>query len=319
MKVSVVIPYFNRPKVVSRAVASVLTQTHANLEVIVVDDGSEDPLELPAALGSLQDPRLRILRHDTNRNGAAARNSGVRESCGEWIAFLDSDDEWDATKLEEQLKLAGALRETAVYCRYRVFNSAKHPLRAVLRPTREIQANEPMGDYLFCNGGFIQTSGLLIPRNLALQFPFNESLSRHQDYDLLLKLRSAGIPFLMVEDPLVTVHWEELHTSSRGLDPDRSLDFVREYDGYFGSKAKAGFIFREIVSRLLRARRRQQATRILLKQIPLSRLCLRNIPRLVSLYVFADDRIPRSVNAFLALFAGKKAKRSVSTPSAVGG
>ena len=97
--VSVVIPTFNRQKVLPRAVMSVLHQSHRAAEVVVVDDGSTDgTAELIAArFGSVE-----ILRQD-NRGVSAARNAGIRATRGDWVAFLDSDDEWKPDKLERQL------------------------------------------------------------------------------------------------------------------------------------------------------------------------------------------------------------------------
>jgi glycosyltransferase involved in cell wall biosynthesis len=102
--VSVVIPTRYRPEMVCRSVLSALRQTHPNLEVIVVVDGP-DPLTI-AALGALDDPRLRTVPLPENVGGSDARNCGVRTSKGEWIAFLDDDDEWLPQKLEKQLALA---------------------------------------------------------------------------------------------------------------------------------------------------------------------------------------------------------------------
>ena len=99
--VSVVIPTFNRAKVVTRAIDSVLEQTYRNCEVIVVDDGSTD--DTADVLRSYKDKIVYI--QQKNAGPSAARNRGIRESKGEFIAFLDSDDLWFATKLERQAGL----------------------------------------------------------------------------------------------------------------------------------------------------------------------------------------------------------------------
>ncbi len=100
-KVSVVIPTYNRAATVPRAIESVLAQTVTDLEVIVVDDGSSDTTGM--ILGETFGDRIRYYAQD-NQGASVARNKGVEEARGEWIAFLDSDDLWEREKLEWQFK-----------------------------------------------------------------------------------------------------------------------------------------------------------------------------------------------------------------------
>src|SRR5690348_12324408 len=100
--ISVIIPLYNRREEIRRAIASALRQSHAPYEVVVVDDGSRDgSAEAVAALG---DKRIRLLRHERNQGASAARNTGIAAAEGEWIALLDSDDEWAPEKLARQLE-----------------------------------------------------------------------------------------------------------------------------------------------------------------------------------------------------------------------
>jgi glycosyltransferase involved in cell wall biosynthesis len=101
-KVSVIIPAHNAARFVTETVESVLNQTHRNLEVIVVDDGSTD--ETAEVLRAFDD-RI-VLRSQPNGGVARARNEGARVATGEWLAFLDADDLWLPDKLERQLGLA---------------------------------------------------------------------------------------------------------------------------------------------------------------------------------------------------------------------
>jgi glycosyltransferase involved in cell wall biosynthesis len=90
--ISVVLPTYNRAGTLPRAIASILAQTWRNFELIVVDDGSSDGTA--ALVGAIADPRIRYLSLPRNGGVSAARNHGVREARGRWIAFQDSDDEW---------------------------------------------------------------------------------------------------------------------------------------------------------------------------------------------------------------------------------
>lgn len=100
-KISVIIPVFNRRNEVLRAIASALGQTLPPDEILVVDDASTDGT--PEAVATLHDARIRILRHAHNRGAAAARNTGIGAAQGDWVALLDSDDEWDTRKLRLQI------------------------------------------------------------------------------------------------------------------------------------------------------------------------------------------------------------------------
>jgi len=99
--VSVIIPTYNRVAKVQKGIESILAQTFSDLEVIVVDDGSED--DTGKALAAAFGDRIRYY-YQVNQGASAARNKGITEARGEWIAFLDSDDEWERDKLEWQLK-----------------------------------------------------------------------------------------------------------------------------------------------------------------------------------------------------------------------
>jgi glycosyltransferase involved in cell wall biosynthesis len=100
-KVSVVIPTYNRAAKVLKGIESVLTQTFSDLEVIVVDDGSAD--DSGNLIAKTFGNRVRYY-FQANQGASAARNKGIAEAQGEWIAFLDSDDEWERDKLEWQFK-----------------------------------------------------------------------------------------------------------------------------------------------------------------------------------------------------------------------
>jgi len=100
-KVSVVIPTYDRAAKVQTGIESVLAQTLSDLEVIVVDDGSED--DTGKVLAETFGDRIRYY-YQANQGASAARNKGIAEARGEWIAFLDSDDEWERDKLEWQFQ-----------------------------------------------------------------------------------------------------------------------------------------------------------------------------------------------------------------------
>ncbi len=113
--VSVVVPAFNRAATIGDCLRSVQGQTYENWEAIVVDDGSVD--ETPEVVARLagEDSRIRLIRQDRNHGAQAARNLGIRAAQAEWIAFLDSDDQFLAPSLERRLEVAMRERVSVVH------------------------------------------------------------------------------------------------------------------------------------------------------------------------------------------------------------
>jgi glycosyltransferase involved in cell wall biosynthesis len=101
--ISIIIPTHNRAYVISRAIKSALAQTVTDLEVIVVDDASSDDTE--KVIKGISDPRIVFIKNKKNMGPSGARNVGIKAARGEFITFLDSDDEWSGIKLEEQLRI----------------------------------------------------------------------------------------------------------------------------------------------------------------------------------------------------------------------
>ena len=113
-KVSVVVPVFNRAECLGAAVDSILAQDFRDFEIIVVDDGSTDSTRTSSALTAIVP-----LYFSSNQGPGAARNTGVRNATGDWIAFLDSDDVWLPTKLTRQVSLGAIHRSGSLFPRRR--------------------------------------------------------------------------------------------------------------------------------------------------------------------------------------------------------
>src|SRR6185312_15790823 len=151
--VSVVIPTFNRRHLILRAIESVVRQTYPRVEVIVVDDASTD-----GTVEFLESKRfkapLRVIRLEQNSGPSAARNKGIAHASGKYVALLDSDDYWLPGKLAGQVEAA----ERSSHPDRILIYSALVILRrneTIVRPRRGIGEDEPIADYLFCNGGYL--------------------------------------------------------------------------------------------------------------------------------------------------------------------
>lgn len=199
--VSVIIPTHNRASLLSRAIHSVLGQTYTYLECIVVDDASTDDIE--QVVKQFKDERLVYLRHETNRQTSAARNTGIAYAKGELIAFLDDDDEWLPTKLEKQVPFIQSLQTNVamVYCWMDYYDDKG----------RLVQEHHPMyRGYVFPHVLDRQRIGgcptLLVRRAVIENVGgFDESLPRGNDGDFIRRIcLEYEVDF--VPEVLVKVH-----------------------------------------------------------------------------------------------------------------
>lgn len=191
--VSVVIPCYDGARFIGEAIASVLEQTFASLELIVVDDGSRDD-SVEVVKEYLGDPRARLLRHGENRGIPAARNSGIRTARGRYVAFLDQDDTWKREKLQRQVDILEAMGKMgfgAVFSAVRFEGLAGNLLRT---KKRKIPGNfntlsrEEMLHSLYMDNFVPMVSALVEKRCLDRVGLLDESIrSGVDDYEFFLR------------------------------------------------------------------------------------------------------------------------------------
>jgi glycosyltransferase involved in cell wall biosynthesis len=243
--VSVVIPYYNRSNSIKKTLKSVVNQTIEDWEIIIIDDGSEtfESKALYKIVSEFNDSRITVILEEKNKGGGHARNVGTLAAKGEYIAFLDSDDEWAPNKLELQLNLhrnedVKLISYTKSIIKYGTDSSKQDPI-----PKIAISPVDKISDYLFVKGGFMPTPSLFGSTRVLQKCLFDTSLRRHQDYDLLLTLESYGCSFKMLNEVLVTIHWEDVGTNAgtRFYCPDVSSQFVKDRKSQFSKRAEAAF------------------------------------------------------------------------------
>ena len=206
--VSVIIPTFNRGYCIEKSITSVLQQTYENIELIIVDDGSTDNTE--EIVLSIEDSRIRYIKVDGNKGANHARNLGIKESKGQYIAFNDSDDIWNLKKLEKQMKLMLSLDDSYGVV-YSLFDKYKNNILVERGPNLESYGEQLIGNiYNFMLGTmFIAAPTLLIKKevfeNVGL---FNEELKRLQDWELLLRI-AQKYKFTLVQESLIDAHLQE--------------------------------------------------------------------------------------------------------------
>lgn len=223
MFVSVVIPTFNRAKTLPRAVASVLNQSYENLELIIVDDGSSDETE--QYLRSLTDSRLRVIS-TINQGVSLARNTGIESAKGEWIAFLDSDDEWLKSKLIEQIKLSDE---------YKIIHTNEIWIRNGVR-VNQMKKHAKSGGWIYqkclplcC----ISPSAVMIHKDVFEDVGlFDPKMTVCEDYDLWLRIT----PFYevgFVDQPLINKyggHEDQLSRKFHSMDSYRVKAMLKMLD-----------------------------------------------------------------------------------------
>lgn len=214
-RASVVVPTYDRADLLPRAIDSALAQTMTDLEVVVVDDASTD--DTPAVVSGYDDDRVRYLGHATNRGGSAARNTGIERARGEYVAFLDSDDEWRPTKLARQLERVEAEGDgwIGAYCDHEIrpggrtgrLQRAVAALLAADDPEQRTEGGEELiVECLANNVNSGAGSTLLVRTDVARRVGgFDESLARFQDPDFLIRVLRAG-KVAHVEETLVIRH-----------------------------------------------------------------------------------------------------------------
>ncbi len=235
--VSVIIPTYNRVHTLPVSVDSVLRQTYKNLEVIIVDDGSTDGTE--NFVRELSDNRVRYVRNIGKRGPAAARNYGVTQARGEFVAFQDSDDEWHPEKLEKQMPLLLNTEEKIdlVYCEYTWYYGQT---RRDTVPPRTLPIPYKQGHILpvLLLQPLISTPTIVVKKKCFVQERgFNENLATFEDYEFSVRFSQNHI-IGFVEESLVKENDSPDSVDKRFADRIRTQAYIiremiaplREYD-----------------------------------------------------------------------------------------
>ena len=206
--VSVIMPAYNAAAYVEAAIRSVIGQTITDWELIVIDDRSADESYNVIQRLAAEDERIRAFRNPQNMGVARTRNFGIEQACGQFIAFLDSDDIWHADKLEKQLALAKETGAGIVYCSYAIMNA---------------QGGKAKEDYIvpaktdfehLLRENVILCSAMMVRAEILKKIPFNTEFF-HEDFVLALDIMKAGY---------AAVGYTEVLMKWRYIDNSRSFD-----------------------------------------------------------------------------------------------
>ena len=210
IKVSIVIPFFNRLGYLIEALSSAQAQTHTNLEIILVDDGSSDSIENLTPI--IQSDQRITYFHQENKGPAAARNLGISKASGKYIAFLDSDDQFETDKILTQLAFMEKNSLGFSYTNYCRVELNGMPLnKGMLAPTSFIQSVYPH----ILTECMIATPTVMILRNKLAHHAFNEHLKIGEDVCMWINL-AREMEFGYLSTALTRVR---VSSASHSLDP----------------------------------------------------------------------------------------------------
>lgn len=255
MEVSVVIPTRFRPQAVVRAARSALDQQGVGLEVVVVIDGP-DPDTLHA-LAAITDPRLQVIALAANGGPSAARNTGVREARGEWIALLDDDDEFLPDKLARQLAAARASAHSFPILACRAIAQAGSA--AYVWPAR-LPGGLPLSDYLldrpgpFRRPGYVTASMLMARRDMFLRVPMpRPDHDGHEDWGWLLEASAVfASPVIMLPEALCRIQVATHASRSKHDDWRASAEWAERYRHRMTARAYAAFLATKVAGKARR-------------------------------------------------------------------
>ena len=208
--VSVVIPTYGRPLLLERCIDSVLHQTYKNIEIIVVDDNDPDADARKKTEEIMQkylgNPMFIYLQHDRNRNGSAARNTGLRAASGKYITFVDDDDELKSKKISRQVSALESRGESwvACYTAYEIIKGQGNKKRSSEHKSGDCYIYALMRTMFMGSG-----SNLLIRKSIVDEIKgYDESFSRNQDIEFLVRVLEKG-KLIYIDEVLLEIHQED--------------------------------------------------------------------------------------------------------------
>ena len=223
-KVSVIVPTYNRAHFIKKAINTVLEQTYQDFEIIVVDDGSKDETE--DVVKSIKDDRIRFIKHDKNRGSSVARNTGIKNAKGEYIAFLDSDVTWLKEKLEKQIKIleSSPADVGVVFCGVQRmdYKTQKYTTQWIIR--------ENVNEKIFDGVGYAPDTPTMFIRKSALLDVgfFDENIPYFEETELGIRLAKKYKFILIDEFLIISTMNHEQNTSSPNINHNKGLEIIYE-------------------------------------------------------------------------------------------
>ena len=185
-KISIIIPTYNREKLILNTLKSCLNQTYNNIEILIIDDCSTDNTK--SIINIIRDDRIKYVSLKKNNGASYARNVGIHLSKGKYIAFQDSDDVFHKDKLKKQINNLRKYNSDLDFCKISVIINDDKKYYIPKKKTEKSILNGNLYDELLTNGNFISTQSILVKKSYIKKYLFDTKLPRLQDYDLILRM-----------------------------------------------------------------------------------------------------------------------------------
>ena len=224
-KISVIIPSFNRAFFLDKCINSLCNQTYRPLEVLIIDDGSNDNtrsiVKKYIEIWNASEFQIKYF-HQKNMGAQVARNRGIKESTGDWLQFLDSDDYLEKDKLEIQLKSLKKFKADLAICDYKIINQEKKTISII----------KNNGNLLFrvANGHSLFTGSVLIMKSIVEnKILWNEKLYREQDKEFLFKVLFLSKKYVYNHNTFAIYikHNQDQITDTYSKTKPQALDVIR--------------------------------------------------------------------------------------------
>lgn len=252
--ISIIIPAYNRAKLLPECIKSIIHQTYTDWECIIVDDFSTDNTRELVEKINVADKRIRCITNTRKKGAQGARNSGILEAKGEWIAFNDSDDEWLSDKLEKQIKELEKInfdKNYLVHGNCNVFNHQTNLTSYWKLPLREGNCYKQL-----LSAPAPVFPALLVSKEALIKIDLlDENVPSYQEWDTSIRL-SKYCKFIHIQEPLFIYHQHAGETISKDLERDIKgvnyirmkcrEDFIKNYDESYFIKSLLGNIHRVV-------------------------------------------------------------------------
>lgn len=242
--ISIIMPAYNCEKYIIEAINSVIKQTYVNWELIVIDDGSKDNTVKIIKEFSSNEIRISFFQNDENQGVSITRNKGISIAKGDWIAFLDSDDIWEKTKLEKQMEYAKRTSSEFLFTGVSYINESGKPFKGIFEVTNEVTYKKLRVQNV------ISCSSVLIKKKFFNIIKMDRD-DLHEDYAVWLRILKTGLTAHGINEPLLIYRISRNSKSGKKIKTIKMTYKVFRFIG-INPIGSSYFMFRHIMGSVLK-------------------------------------------------------------------